>query len=167
MPINSSDSPSLMESKEAAGPGPEQNHAARSPYAPKRERLTHGGPPVHLGKPLVIDVPRFLIAPYSIDDAEQSQPNRSPCRTVVLNSSGVTERSGGGRQARAQRAPPHCVSTLMFLKRASNGSNARARSPIGSVLTPLSRSTVTKRRRTRDSAPGSAARSNQRICPQR
>ena len=96
MPINSSDSPSLMESKEAAGPGPEQNHAARSPYAPKRARLTREGPPVHLGKPLVIDVPRFLIVPDSIDDAGQSQPNRSPCRrssgSELLGSDGAIRR---------------------------------------------------------------------------
>ena len=97
MPINGSDSPSPTESKEAAGPGPEQNnHAARSLYAPKRARLTREGPPVHLGKPLVIDVPRFLIAPYSIDDAEQSQPNRSPCRkssgSELLGSDGAIRR---------------------------------------------------------------------------
>jgi len=97
MPINGSDSPSPTESKEAAGPGPEQhNYAARSLYAPKRERLTHGGPPVHLGKPLVIDVPRFPVAPDSIDDEGQSQPNRSPFRTIsgseLLGSDGAIRR---------------------------------------------------------------------------
>jgi hypothetical protein len=65
-PENGFDSALRTESKESAPRRPEED-AARSPYAPKRARLMHGGPPLHLGKPLVIDVLRFLAAPDSID----------------------------------------------------------------------------------------------------
>ena len=94
-PENGFDSALRTESKESAPRRPEED-AARSPYVPKRARLMHGGPPLHLGKPLVIDVPRFLIAPDSIDDAGQSQPNRSPCRrssgSELLGSDGAIRR---------------------------------------------------------------------------
>jgi hypothetical protein len=91
MSILGSDSPSRTESKESAPRRPEED-AARSPYAPRRARLMHGGPPLHLGKPLVSDVPRFLTAPDSIDaDPWQSQPvagprNCSPCGPGLLGS---------------------------------------------------------------------------------
>ena len=164
-PINDSDSASRTERKGSPRRPPgESEDAALSPYAPKHARLMRGG------KPLAIDVPRFLLPPIGY---LQIQGNpclrrgrltvRYPGRAVVPNSSAAPDRSGWGRQA----GPPRCVSTLKVLKRGSAASNVGARTSIGPMLTPLSRGTVTKRRRTRDGAPGSAARSNQRICPQR
>ena len=82
MSIPGSDSASRTESKESAPRRPEED-AARSPYVPKRARLMHGGPPLHLGKPLVIDVPRFLAAP---DQPAAGPRNCSPCGPELLGS---------------------------------------------------------------------------------
>ena len=62
--INRSDSWSLTESEESASPLLEQDaDVAQSPFIPKRERLMRGGPPIYLGEPLLVDVPRFLVGP--------------------------------------------------------------------------------------------------------
>ena len=62
--INRSDSWSLTESQESASPLLEQDaDVAQSPFIPKRARLMRGGPPIYLGEPLLVDVPRFLVGP--------------------------------------------------------------------------------------------------------
>ena len=109
-PKNGFDSASRTESNESAPRRPEED-AARSPYAPKRARLKHGGPPLHLGKPLVIDVLRFLAAPDLID-ADPGPRNRSPYRA----SSGP-ELLGSARPIRATPAThlsPASIPALRF-----------------------------------------------------
>jgi len=86
----------------------------RSPYAPKRARLMRGGPPVPLGEPRV-DVPRFLVAPDSIDDPGQSQPAaRLRSRSLGRTSSG-SELLGSARPilvGPASRSSPASIPAL-------------------------------------------------------
>jgi hypothetical protein len=68
----------------------------RSPYAPKRARLMRGGPPVYLGEPRV-DLPRFLVAPDSIDDPGQSKPAARPRSRLLGWTNSGSELLGSAR----------------------------------------------------------------------
>src|SRR6516164_2360286 len=81
----------------------------RSPYAPKR-RLIRGGP---LGEPRV-DVPRFLVAPDSIDDSG-SQPAARPRSRSLRRMSSGSELLGSARPllvGPASRSSPTSVPAL-------------------------------------------------------
>jgi len=79
-PINRSDSSSRTESDELTSPRPEQDDdVAQSPFVPQRARLMPGGPPVYLGEPLHIDVPRFLVGPN-----RRAVPGQSPPGEMLL-----------------------------------------------------------------------------------
>ena len=81
----------------------------RSPYAPKR-RLIRGGP---LGEPRV-DVPRFLVAPDSIDDSG-SQPAARPRSRSLRRMSSGSELLGSARPllvGPASRSSPASVPAL-------------------------------------------------------
>jgi len=85
----------------------------RSPYAPKRARLMRGGP-VHLGEPRV-DVPRFLVAPDSIDDPGQSQPAARPRSRSLGRTSSGSELLGSARPilvGPASRSSPASIPAL-------------------------------------------------------
>ena len=74
-----SDSSSRTESDESTPPRPEQDDdVAQSPFVPQRARLIPGGPPVRLGEPLLIDVPRFLVEPDRRAVPGQSLPGDMP-----------------------------------------------------------------------------------------
>jgi hypothetical protein len=80
----------------------------RSPYAPKR-RLIRGGP---LGEPR--DVPRFLVAPDSIDDSG-SQPAARPRSRLLRRMSSGSELLGSARPllvGPASRSSPASVPAL-------------------------------------------------------
>ena len=82
----------------------------RSPYAPKR-RLIRGGP---LGEPRV-DVPRFLVAPDSIDDPGQSQPAARPRSRSLGRTSSGSELLGSARPilvGPASRSSPASIPAL-------------------------------------------------------
>ena len=86
----------------------------RSPYAPKRARLMRGGPPVPLGEPRV-DVPRFLVAPDSIDDPGQSQPAVRPRSRSLGRTSSGSELLGSARPilvGPASRSSPASIPAL-------------------------------------------------------
>src|SRR5215471_4330573 len=74
-PINDSDS-GVANGKQGGDPTPagKSEDAALSRYAPKRARLMRGG------KPLAIDVPRFLLAPdwISANPGQSLPATRSP-----------------------------------------------------------------------------------------
>ena len=77
--INRSDASSRTESGESTPPRPEQDDdVAQSPFVPQRARLIPGGPPVRLGEPLLIDVPRFLVEPDRRAFPGQSLPGDMP-----------------------------------------------------------------------------------------
>src|SRR6516162_3388239 len=76
-----SDSSSRTESEESTPPRPEQDDdVAQSPFVPQRARLIPGGPPVRLGEPLLIAVPRFLVEPD-----RRAVPGQSPPGDMPLN----------------------------------------------------------------------------------
>jgi hypothetical protein len=78
-PIDGSDPRSRSETKESNRRRPEEDaDAARSRYAPKRARLMQGGPPVRFGQAVVIDVPRFLVAP----DSTESGPGLGSAKPI-------------------------------------------------------------------------------------
>jgi hypothetical protein len=77
--IDFSDSSSRTESEESTPPRPGQDDdVAQSPFVPQRVRLMPGGPPVYLGEPLHIDVPRFLVDPEGRAVPGQSLPGDMP-----------------------------------------------------------------------------------------
>ena len=77
--INRSDSSSQTERQESTPPRPEQHDdMAQSPFVPLRARLMPGGPPVYLGEPLRIEVPRFLVDPDCRAVPGQSPPGDMP-----------------------------------------------------------------------------------------
>ena len=77
--INRSDSSSQTEGQELTPPRPEQHDdMAQSPFVPQRARLMPGGPPVYLGEPLRIEVPRFLVDPDCRAVPGQSPPGDMP-----------------------------------------------------------------------------------------
>ena len=77
--INRSDSSSQTERQESTPPRSEQHDdMAQSPFVPQRARLMPGGPPVYLGEPLRIEVPRFLVDPDCRAVPGQSPPGDMP-----------------------------------------------------------------------------------------
>ena len=77
--INRSNSSSQTERQESTPPRPEQHDdMAQSPFVPQRARLMPGGPPVYLGEPLRIQVPRFLVDPDCRAVPGQSPPGDMP-----------------------------------------------------------------------------------------
>ena len=79
--IDLSGSSSRKESEESTPPRPERDDdVSQSPFVPQRVRLMPGGPPVYLGEPLHVDVPRFLVDPDG-----RAVPGQFPPGDMPLN----------------------------------------------------------------------------------
>ena len=77
--IDLSGSSSRTDSEESTPPRPERDDdVAQSPFVPQRVRLMPGGPPVYLGEPLHVDVPRFLVDPDGCAVPGQFPPGDMP-----------------------------------------------------------------------------------------